>query len=85
MSHRRISQRPLDPLLQQDSWKIFQIMAEFVEGFEHLSNISPAVSIFGSARFGAEHPFYQLAQEIAYQGGLCRSLAKHWLKYQFTP
>jgi uncharacterized protein (TIGR00730 family) len=68
MSDKHLSQRrPLDPLLQQDSWKIFQIMAEFVEGFEHLSNISPAVSIFGSARFDAEHPFYQLAQEIAYQ------------------
>jgi len=66
-SHKRTLQRPQDTLLQQDSWKIFQIMAEFVEGFEQLSNMSPAVSIFGSARFSAEHPFYQLAQEIAYQ------------------
>ncbi len=51
----------LDP---RESWKIFQIMAEFVEGFEALSNISPSVSIFGSARFPPGHPMYDLAEEI---------------------
>lgn len=60
--------RPVDPLnLQPDSWRIFQIMAEFVEGFEHLSNVAPSVSIFGSARFPPDHPYCQLAEQIARQ------------------
>ncbi len=40
-----------DAILSRESWKIFQIMAEFVEGFERLVRIKPSVSIFGSARF----------------------------------
>ncbi|MDM8560913.1 TIGR00730 family Rossman fold protein [Candidatus Parabeggiatoa sp. HSG14] len=51
--------------LQEDSWRVFQIMAEFVEGFEQLSNITPSVSIFGSARFAPDHPYSLLAEEIA--------------------
>ena len=51
--------------LNRESWKIFQIMAEFVEGFERLSPIKPSVSIFGSARTKADHPNYQQAEEIA--------------------
>lgn len=51
--------------LARESWKIFQIMAEFVTGFETLSSIEPAVSIFGSARFAPDHPYAKLAQEIA--------------------
>ncbi|HET7675565.1 MAG TPA: TIGR00730 family Rossman fold protein, partial [Gammaproteobacteria bacterium] len=51
-------------LLNRESWKIFQIMAEFVEGFERLVTIKPSVSIFGSARMGPEHPYYQLAEKI---------------------
>ncbi|HID48343.1 MAG TPA: TIGR00730 family Rossman fold protein, partial [Chromatiales bacterium] len=39
-----------DTMLTRESWKIFQIMAEFVEGFERLARIRPSVSIFGSAR-----------------------------------
>ena len=50
-----------------DTWKIFQIMAEFVEGFEQLQEISPSVSIFGSARTQPDNPHYQLAEEVAYQ------------------
>ena len=42
-------------------------MAEFVDGFEKLSKIGPCVSIFGSARIKPEHPYYQLAEEIAYK------------------
>jgi len=49
----------------RESWKVFQIMAEFVSGFETLAEVEPAVSIFGSARFKADHPMYQLACEIA--------------------
>ncbi len=46
-----------------DSWAIFKIMGEFVNGYEKLSAIGPCVSIFGSARTGPEHPYYQLAVE----------------------
>ena len=49
----------------QESWKVFQIMAEFVEGFERLAPIWPSVSIFGSARTPPEDPNYQKAQEIS--------------------
>lgn len=51
--------------LSRESWKIFQIMAEFVEGFEALARIRPSVSIFGSARTPEDNPDYQLAEEIA--------------------
>ncbi|TCO82685.1 hypothetical protein EV699_10477 [Plasticicumulans lactativorans] len=54
-----------DALLTRESWKIFQIMAEFVEGFERLARIKPSVSIFGSARTTAGSPYYVLAEEIA--------------------
>lgn len=50
-----------------DTWQIFKIMAEFVDGFEKLSKIGPCVSIFGSARTKPEHPYYSLAEEIAYK------------------
>ncbi len=51
--------------LARESWKIFQIMAEFVTGFETLSSIEPSVSIFGSSRFEPDNPYYELAVEIA--------------------
>ncbi len=51
--------------LTRESWRIFQIMAEFVEGFEQLAPIWPAVSIFGSARTSRDNPNYQKAEEIA--------------------
>jgi uncharacterized protein (TIGR00730 family) len=51
--------------LNRESWKIFQIMAEFVEGFERLAPINSSVSIFGSARTNPEHPYYKTAEEIA--------------------
>lgn len=50
--------------LTRESWKIFQIMAEFVEGFERLVTIKPSVSIFGSARTKPDHPLYLLTEEI---------------------
>ena len=48
-----------------DSWQIFKVMAEFVEGFEKMSKIGPCVSIFGSARTKPDNPYYQMAEEIA--------------------
>lgn len=48
-----------------ESWRAFEIMAEFVGATENLKAITPAVSIFGSARTKPEHPNYQLTEEIA--------------------
>ena len=68
MDKKRHFSRPINTTnLHQESWRVFQIMAEFVEGFEQLSNVAPSVSIFGSARFLPEHPFYLLAERIAYE------------------
>lgn len=60
------SQRMIDDSdLSNESWKIFQIMAEFVEGFQKLSGIRPSVSMFGSARARPGHPHYELGTKIA--------------------
>jgi uncharacterized protein (TIGR00730 family) len=50
-----------------DSWVIFKVMSEFVEGFEKLSKIGPCVTVFGSARIKSGHPYYKMAEEIAFQ------------------
>ncbi|HLT81636.1 MAG TPA: TIGR00730 family Rossman fold protein [Cyclobacteriaceae bacterium] len=50
-----------------DSWVIFKVMAEFVDGFQKLAKIGPCVTIFGSARTPQLHPYYQMAEEIAYK------------------
>jgi hypothetical protein len=49
----------------RDSWRIFRIMAEFVEGFEVMAPVGPAVSLFGSARAKPDDPMYQAAEETA--------------------
>ncbi|MBN2269294.1 MAG: TIGR00730 family Rossman fold protein [Sedimentisphaerales bacterium] len=49
----------------QDLWRIFRIMAEFTEGFEELSSVGPAVSIFGSARTKPNDKYYKLATQTA--------------------
>jgi uncharacterized protein (TIGR00730 family) len=51
----------------QDTWQIFKIMAEFVEGFEKMSKIGPCVSVFGSARTPKDSKYYLLAEEIAFK------------------
>src|SRR5207237_1130986 len=48
-----------------DSWQIFKIMGEFVEGFEKMSKIGPCVSVFGSARTKPDNKYYKLAEEIS--------------------
>lgn len=50
-----------------DSWVIFKVMSEFVEGFEKLAKIGPCVTIFGSARIKPDNKYYKMAEEIAYQ------------------
>jgi uncharacterized protein (TIGR00730 family) len=49
----------------KDLWRIFRVMGEFVEGFEELASIGPAVSFFGSSRAKPEDKYYQLARETA--------------------
>ena len=49
-----------------DSWRIFRIMSEFVEGFESLSWIKKGVSFFGSKAIKSNHPYYKLAYDVAY-------------------
>ncbi len=56
---------PNDPELSSESWRVFQIMAEFVEGFEKLSGISPYVSMFGSARTSPDNENYKLGERLA--------------------
>ncbi|NQX97552.1 MAG: TIGR00730 family Rossman fold protein [Flavobacteriales bacterium] len=48
-----------------DSWIIFKVMAEFVEGFDKMAKIGPCVSIFGSARTKIDNPYYKMAEDIA--------------------
>ncbi len=55
------------PWSAKESWRLFAIMAEFVEGTERLDTIQPAVSIFGSARTDPQNPHYILAEKIARQ------------------
>ncbi|MBT1689416.1 LOG family protein [Dawidia soli] len=50
-----------------NSWVIFKVMSEFVEGFEKLAKIGPCVTIFGSARVKSSNPYYKMAEEIAFQ------------------
>jgi len=51
----------------RDLWRIFRVMAEFVEGFDELATVGPAVSIFGSARSKPDDKYYKLAHETAYE------------------
>lgn len=51
--------------LSEDPWRLFRIMAEFVDGFDTLSRIAPAVSIFGSARTPKTDPYYAKAEQFA--------------------
>jgi len=52
--------------ISYDTWEIFKVMSEMVEGFEKLARIGPCVSIFGSARTGEHSKYYKLTEEIAY-------------------
>ena len=49
----------------ENSWMMFKIISEFVEGFETMNNMGPCISIFGSARVKEGHPHYELARLIA--------------------
>ena len=68
----RESQYCLDNMDRGDSWRMFRIMAEFVDGFDTMSGIRrPSVTIYGSARIPEDHPDYAFARNIG------RRLAEH--------
>lgn len=55
----------IDEISIRDSWRVFRFISEFVEGFETLADVHPAVSIFGSTRVRADNPLYEKAQQLA--------------------
>lgn len=63
----KLKQKTWNEIKTNDSWAIFKIMAEFVDGYEKLSRIGPCVSIYGSARTKPEDKYYKLAENIAYK------------------
>lgn len=63
--YNKFKQKTWNEIKSNDSWAIFKIMSEFVEGYEKLSKVGPCVSIFGSARTKQHHRDYILAEEIA--------------------
>lgn len=67
---KAFEQKDWQSIKVNDSWQIFKMMSEFVEGFETMARIGPCVSIFGSARTRPGHKYYEIATEIA--AGLTR-------------
>ena len=59
----------ISDLAKEESWRMFRIIGELVEGFDKLSGIEPAVTIYGSARIKADDPLYAQTEEIAYRLG----------------
>ena len=66
-AEEKFKSKDWNEIKSNDSWAIFKIMAEFVEGFDKLAKIGPCVSIFGSARTRPDQLEYRLAEEIAYR------------------
>ena len=64
---KAFKQKTWNEIKASDSWQIFKIMAEFVEGFEKMASIGPCVSMFGSARTELKSKYYKLAEDIAYK------------------
>ena len=63
---RAFKEKNWNAIKTSDSWQIFKIMSEFVEGFEKMSKIGPCVSVFGSARTKSDNQYYHQADEIGY-------------------
>ena len=61
--HDFMSQSKEDVSLSKETWRMFRILSEFVDGIETLSDIGPAVSVFGSSRSPSDDPFYKQAVE----------------------
>ena len=63
----KLKQKTWNEIKTNDSWAIFKVMSEFVDGFEKMSRIGPCVSIFGSARIQPGEKYYELAENIAFK------------------
>jgi len=63
---RAFKEKNWNAIKTSDSWQIFKIMSEFVQGFETMSKIGPCVSVFGSARTKPDNQYYKQAEEIGY-------------------
>lgn len=63
----KLKQKTWNEIRTNDSWAIFKIMSEFVNGYETMARIGPCVSIFGSARTKPDNPYYILAEEVAFK------------------
>src|SRR5690554_2641518 len=61
------TQKSWNEIKSNDSWGIFKVMSEFVNGYEKMARIGPCVSIFGSARTKSDHKYYKLAEEVAFK------------------
>ena len=64
---RAFKRKDWNEIKSENSWNIFKLMSEFVEGYETLSRIGPCVSIFGSARTKSGSTYYKLAEKIAFE------------------
>lgn len=62
---KAFKERDWNEIKSTDSWVIFKVISEFVEGFEKLSKIGPCVSVFGSARTPSDHPHYKVAEDLS--------------------
>jgi uncharacterized protein (TIGR00730 family) len=62
---RFLVRRPSPDFLETDTWRALRILSEFVEGFDAMANVGPAITVFGSARTRPEDPVYELARTIA--------------------
>lgn len=67
MIREAFKNRSWNEIKTEDSWRIFKVMAEFVEGFEKLGRLGPSVAVFGSARTRPDNKYYQIAEEIGYR------------------
>ncbi len=63
----KLKQKTWNEIKTNDSWAIFKVMSEFVDGYEKLSRIGPCVSVFGSARTKPGETYYELAENVAYK------------------
>ena len=61
---KAFKEKDWNEIKSNDSWMVFKVMAEMVEGFEKLAKIGPCVSIFGSARIKKDHEYYKMTEEI---------------------
>jgi len=67
MTRKAFKHRSWNEITTEDSWRIFKIMSEFVEGYETLARIGPSVAVFGSARTKPDNQYYITAEEIGFK------------------